>query len=126
MLSIFLKSATEEHIVKGAVLHGDAPRLLHVDGIDVEAPLERSLIYLRNRDVPGVIGKVGTILGEESINIANFSLGRRAAEKEIQKESDQTREAIAVVHVDGHVSEEVLAKLREIPAVQMAKAVRLF
>ena len=126
VLSIFLKSATEEHIVKGAVLHGDVPRLLHVDGIDVEAPLERSLIYLRNRDVPGVIGKVGTILGEESINIANFSLGRRAAGKEIQKESDQTREAIAVVHVDGHVSEEVLAKLREIPAVQMAKAVRLF
>ena len=82
VLSIFLKSSSEEHMVKGAVLHGDAPRLLHVDGIDVEAPLERNLIYLRNRDVPGVIGKVGTILGEESINIADFSLGRRAAEKD--------------------------------------------
>jgi D-3-phosphoglycerate dehydrogenase len=112
-------------MVKGAVLHGAAPRLLHVDGIDVEAPLERSLIYLRNRDVPGVIGKVGTILGEESINIADFSLGRRAVEKEVQKESDQPREAIAVVHVDGRVPEEVLAKLRTIPAVQKAKAVRL-
>ena len=66
VLSIVLKSSTEEHMVKGAVLHGTAPRLLHVDGIDVEAPLERNLIYLRNRDVPGVIGKVGTILGEES------------------------------------------------------------
>src|SRR5579862_1922421 len=80
VLSIFLKSSTEEHMVKGAVLHESAPRLLHVDGIDVEAPLERNLIYLRNRDVPGVIGKVGTILGEESINIADFSLGRRSAE----------------------------------------------
>ena len=125
VLSIFLKTATEEHMVKGAVLHGAAPRLLHVDGIDVEAPLERSLIYLRNRDVPGVIGKVGTILGEESINIADFSLGRRAVEKDVQKESDQPREAIAVVHVDGRVPEEVLAKLRTIPAVQKAKAVRL-
>ena len=95
--------------------------MLHVDGIDVEAPLERNLIYLRNRDVPGVIGKVGTILGEESINIADFSLGRRSAEK-----SEDVREAIAVVHVDGHVSDEVLAKLRTIPAVQKAKAVRLF
>ncbi len=120
-LSIFLKSATEEHMVKGAVLHETAPRLLHVDGIDVEAPLERNLIYLRNRDVPGVIGKVGTILGEESINIANFSLGRRAAES-----TDKAREAIAVVHVDGVVSDGVLAKLRKIPAVQQAKAVRLF
>ncbi len=121
VLSIFLKSAREEHMVKGAVLHGDAPRLLHVDGIDVEAPLERNLIYLRNRDVPGVIGKVGTILGEESINIADFSLGRRSSEK-----AEQAREAIAVVHVDGQVPEAVLARLRLIPAVQQAKAVRLF
>ena len=104
-----------------AVLHETEPRLLHVDGIDVEAPLERNLIYLRNRDVPGVIGKVGTILGEESINIANFSLGRRAADK-----SDQASDAIAVVHVDGNVSDAVLAKLKKIPAVQQAKAVRLF
>lgn len=121
VLSIFLKTASEEHMVKGAVLHGDAPRLLQVDGIDVEAPLERNLIYMRNRDVPGVIGKVGTILGEESINIADFSLGRRSAEI-----PDQPREAIAVVHVDGRISDEVLRRLREIPAVQTAKAVRLF
>ncbi len=121
VLSIFLKTARGEHMVKGAVLHESAPRLLHVDGIDVEAPLERNLIYLRNRDVPGVIGKVGTILGEESINIADFSLGRRSEAK-----ADQEREAIAVVHVDGPVPDAVLARLREIPAVQQAKAVRLF
>jgi D-3-phosphoglycerate dehydrogenase len=121
VLSIFLKTASEEHMVKGAVLHGHAPRLLHIDGIEVEAPLERNLIYMRNRDVPGVIGKVGTILGEESINIADFSLGRRT----VEKESD-SREAIAVVHVDGNVPDEVLKRLREIPAVQEAKAVRLF
>ena len=49
-----------------------------MDGIEAEAPLERNLIYMRNRDIPGVIGRVGTILGEHKINIANFSLGRRA------------------------------------------------
>jgi len=122
VLSILLKTASEEHWVKGAVLHKSAPRLLHVDDIDVEAPLERNLIYLRNRDVPGVIGKVGTILGEHKINIANFSLGRRAA----NGESATQPEAIAVVHIDGRVPEEVLKKLRKIPAVQQAKAVRLF
>ena len=122
VLSIFLKTSTEEHMVKGAVLHGETPRLLHVDGIDVEAPLERNLIYLRNRDVPGVIGKVGTVLGEESINIADFSLGRRTAEID----STQPRDAIAVVHVDGDVPEAVVAKLRQVPAVEQAKAVRLF
>ncbi|MCU1303986.1 MAG: D-3-phosphoglycerate dehydrogenase [Candidatus Sulfotelmatobacter sp.] len=121
VLSIYLKSSKEEHMVKGAVLRGTLPRLLHIDDIDVEAPLERDLIYLRNRDVPGVIGKVGTILGESEINIADFSLGRRSAEG-----SAETREAIAVVHVDGPVPDDVLKKLEEIPAVRQAKAVRLF
>jgi len=120
VLSIHLKSSREEHLVKGAVLRGTAPRLLHIDDIDVEAPLERDLIYLRNRDVPGVIGKVGTILGEGEINIADFSLGRRGAEASTE------REAIAVVHVDGPVPLDVLRKLEEIPAVRQAKAVRLF
>ncbi len=120
VITITLKTASEEHMVRGAVLHGETPRLLHVDGIDVEAPLERNLIYLLNRDVPGVIGKVGTILGEESINIADFSLGRRGGDK------DQEREAIAVVHIDGTVPDAVLIRLREIEAVKQAKAVRLF
>ncbi|MDQ1389265.1 MAG: D-3-phosphoglycerate dehydrogenase / 2-oxoglutarate reductase [Acidobacteriaceae bacterium] len=121
VLSIFLKSSKEQHMVKGAVLRGTLPRLLHVDDIDVEAPLERDLIFLRNRDVPGVIGRVGTILGENEINIADFSLGRRSVEV-----SSETREAIAVVHVDGPVPEGVLKKLEEIPAVRQAKGVRLF
>jgi D-3-phosphoglycerate dehydrogenase / 2-oxoglutarate reductase len=118
VLSILLKGGSEEHLVKGAVLHKHAPRLLHIDGIDVEAPLERHLIYLRNRDVPGVIGKVGTILGEHKINIADFSLGRRVG-------GAAPSEAIAVVHIDGKVSEEVLAELKKIPAVQQARAIRL-
>jgi D-3-phosphoglycerate dehydrogenase len=121
VLSIFLKSSKEQHMVKGAVLRGTLPRLLHIDDIDVEAPLERDLIFLRNRDVPGVIGRVGTILGENEINIADFSLGRRSVEV-----SSETREAIAVVHVDGPVPEGVLKKLEGIPAVRQAKAVRLF
>jgi D-3-phosphoglycerate dehydrogenase len=121
VLSITLKTASEEHIVKGSVLHKHEPRLLHVDGISVEAPLESNLIYMRNRDVPGVIGRVETILCAHKINIADFSLGRRA-----EKEAGETREAIAVVHVDAVVPEPVLAELRKAPGVQQAKAIRLF
>jgi D-3-phosphoglycerate dehydrogenase / 2-oxoglutarate reductase len=122
VLSVLLKTATGEHLVKGAVLHRDTPRLLHVDGIDVEAPLERDLIYMRNRDVPGVIGRVGTILGKHKINIANFSLGRRSG----NTKPGAPRQAIAVVHVDGKVPPEVVAELRKVPAVEQAKAIRLF
>lgn len=124
VLSVLLKTGGGEHRVKGAVLHGDAPRLLSVDDIDVEAPLERNLIFMRNRDVPGVIGKVGTILGEHKINIANFSLGRTgngATEKK-----GEPRKAVAVVHVDGRVPDDVLKVLRKVAAVELAKAIRLF
>src|SRR3989475_3522798 len=97
VLSIAIKTQQTKHVVKGAILREDTPRLLHVDGIDIEAPLEQNLIYMRNQDVPGVIGKVGTILGKHGINIANFSLGRRGGEAQ----PGVPREAIAVVHVDG-------------------------
>ena len=57
-------------------LHGSSPRLLSCDGIDIEAPLHGTLLFIRNLDVPGVIGRIGTILGEHKMNIANFALGR--------------------------------------------------
>jgi D-3-phosphoglycerate dehydrogenase len=122
VISIMFKSSGEEHLVKGAVLRRTAPRLLQIDGIDIEAPLERNLIYVLNRDVPGVIGKLGTILGDHEINIADFSLGRRGGEAV----GDTPREAIAVVHVDGRVPEAVLREICKIPAVKLAKAVELF
>jgi len=121
VLSISIKTQKQEHVVKGAVLREDTPRLLQVDGIDVEAPLEQNLIYMRNLDVPGVIGKVGTILGKHGINIANFSLGRRSG----GTQPGAALEAIAVVQVDGTVPEAVVAELRGISAVQQAKAVHL-
>jgi D-3-phosphoglycerate dehydrogenase len=92
-----------------------------VDGIDVEAPLEQNLVYMRNRDVPGVVGKIGSILGEHKINIANFSLGRRQG----TATSENPLEAVAVVHVDSPASQAVLAELAKIPAVQQAKSIRL-
>jgi D-3-phosphoglycerate dehydrogenase len=121
VITISIKAHQEKHGVKGAVLREDTPRLLHVDGIDVEAPLEQNLIYMRNQDVPGVVGKVGTVLGKHGINIANFSLGRRLGEET----AGAPREAIAVVHVDGSVPEAVVSELRGIPAVQQAKAIHL-
>jgi D-3-phosphoglycerate dehydrogenase len=121
VLSIQVDTRNEGHVVKGAVLRENTPRLLHVDGIDIEAPLEPNLIYMRNQDVPGVIGKVGTVLGAHNINIANFSLGRRTSGLKPNSPAD----AIAVVHVDSPVTDTVLAELKKIPAVEQAKAIQL-
>jgi D-3-phosphoglycerate dehydrogenase len=117
LLTLSLKTSKHERTVLGTVLHGTSPRLLRIDEIDVEAPLQGNIIYLRNRDVPGVIGRVGTVLGEHKVNIANFSLGR-------SEEAQEPRGAVAVVQVDSEVSDTVLQDLRKIEAVEVAKAIR--
>lgn len=116
-LTLSLKTSKQERTVAGTVLHGTSPRLLRIDEIDVEAPLQGNIIYLRNRDVPGVIGRVGTVLGQHNVNIANFSLGRA-------EQAQGPRGAVAVVQVDSEVSDIVLQDLRKIEAVEVAKAIR--
>jgi D-3-phosphoglycerate dehydrogenase / 2-oxoglutarate reductase len=119
--SIRVEVETEDGVtgVEGVVLL-DKPRLMLVDGIPCEAPLSGYLIYMKNRDVPGVIGHVGTVLGKNSINIANFSLGRRDA----PLAPGEPLEAVAIVSTDELVPESVLAQLRENPAVKIARAVQ--
>jgi D-3-phosphoglycerate dehydrogenase len=107
--------------VEGAVLLDVSPRLLSVDGIYVETPLGGHLVFMKNQDVPGVIGRVGTILGQHRINIANFALGRR----ENHAGPGEPAEAVAVVHVDEPVPEPVLDQLRSAAGVKFACAVEL-
>jgi D-3-phosphoglycerate dehydrogenase len=91
--------------------------VLQINGIACEAPLEGNLLVMTNRDVPGVIGQVGTLLGSQGLNIATFALGRR--------EAALGAEALAVVQLDGEVSEGILPLLRSIPNVMEARIVRL-
>jgi D-3-phosphoglycerate dehydrogenase / 2-oxoglutarate reductase len=90
-------------------------RILGIDDIDVEAPLRGTILFIRNQDVPGVIGKVGTLLGDRGINIANFALGR----------SPEKAEAIALVNLDQPVSASDLSDLRAIGAIRFATVVEV-
>jgi D-3-phosphoglycerate dehydrogenase len=72
---------------------------------------------MRNRDVPGVVGKVGTILGKHNVNIANFSLGRKG--------QAGNGEAIAVVQVDNAPPENALQELQHAPEMQEVRFVHL-
>jgi len=73
---------------------------------------------MHNLDVPGVIGQVGTILGKNRVNIADFSLGR-------EEQAREPRKALAVVRVDGPVPENVLQELRKASGVQEVRAMHL-
>ena len=118
VLTIVLHGPAGTSRASGTVIHGEQPRLLEFDRIDIETPLEGSLLVCRNLDVPGVIGQIGTTLGQQGVNIANFALGReRTGAKPVK--------ALAVVQVDEPVSESVLEALRSIEALLEAKLVKL-
>ncbi len=118
VLTIKLHSAAGESNASATVIRGEQPRLLVFEGIDIETPLEGNLLVCRNLDVPGVIGKIGTILGQHGVNIANFALGRqRSGVKPVQ--------ALAVVQVDAPVETPVLDALKTIEALLEAKPVSL-
>ena len=118
VLSIELHAASGVRHATATVIHGEQPRLLEFDGIDIEAPLEGNLLVCRNLDVPGVIGRIGTILGEQGVNIANFALGR-------ERGGTQPVKALAVVQVDAPVSDKVLEALYTIEALLEVKLVTL-
>jgi D-3-phosphoglycerate dehydrogenase len=97
-----------------------------VDGIDIESPLGRHLLYIRNRDIPGVVGKVGTILGEAEVNIADFALGRsQAAAVATTGKSKHNAFAVGILHVDEAVPQRALEKLRKVEAIVEARTVVL-
>jgi D-3-phosphoglycerate dehydrogenase len=106
-----------EFTVEGTVLHDGTPRVLQIGGIPVEAQLEGTILYLRNRDEPGVIGQVGSTLGKQGVNIATFALGRRDASR--------GAEAVSLVRLDGEVSASILGPIREIAAITEAKLLHL-
>ena len=118
VLTVELHTAAGVSRASATVIHGEQPRLLEFDGIDIETPLEGNLLVCRNYDVPGVIGKIGTILGQQGVNIANFALGRdRSGAKPVK--------ALAVVQVDAPVGPAVLDSLMTIEALLEAKPVSL-
>ncbi len=125
-LGVTLQSDDCQFSVEGTVVHGSALRLLRVDDIGIEAPLEGTLLFTRNRDVPGVIGQIGTVLGSRNINIATFALGRRERSGSLGSVgASGGAEALAIVRVDGPVPEALLEALRGISAVTFARLVQL-
>ena len=106
-----------ELVVEGTVLHDGTPRLLQINGIPLESQLEGVILYLRNRDEPGVIGHVGSTLGKLGVNIATFALGRRHAAV--------GSEAAALVRMDGEVSASILEPIRRIKAITEARLLDL-
>ncbi|MBT3929118.1 MAG: ACT domain-containing protein, partial [Rhodospirillaceae bacterium] len=109
-----LTVVTENHTrsIAGTLFGGDRPRVVDVKGVPMEAELGHHMLYVNNEDKPGLIGLLGTVLGDAGLNIATFQLGRTAAGDD----------AIAMVEVDQEVPADVLAAVAALPNVVQAKA----
>jgi D-3-phosphoglycerate dehydrogenase / 2-oxoglutarate reductase len=111
-IRVTLSDGRSEARAVGTLFSGRDARVVEVDGLPLEFRPEGTVVFLRNRDVPGVVGRVGTILGDGGINIADFSLARGAGDR-----------AAAIIAVDSVPPPDVLATLRGAPGVEEVRVV---
>jgi len=102
-IKLTVVTETRERSVGGTVFSDGKPRFIQIKGINIDASIWPNMIYTTNKDLPGIIGLLGKTLGENGVNIANFTLGRAI----------QNGEAIALLSVDDPVPAIVLDKLLE-------------
>ena len=106
-----VKTEKQERSVAGTVFSDGKPRIIQIKGIDLEAGFAPRMLYITNKDRPGFIGRLGTLLGAEKLNIATFNLGRAAPGDD----------AISLIEVDEPISDAVIAKVGSLEGVVQAK-----
>lgn len=115
LITFRASSARDEMCVSGTLFSEKNQRIVGVNSFRVEFKPEGYLIYIINKDVPGVVGKVGTILGDREINIAEYNLARTAT----------AGKAMAIITVDSPLDPETLNFLRSFKEMEEVKQVRL-
>jgi D-3-phosphoglycerate dehydrogenase / 2-oxoglutarate reductase len=115
LITFRTSSPTEETCVSGTVFHENNQRVVSVNNYRVEFKPEGHVLYIINKDVPGVVGRVGTTLGDHEVNIAEYNLARNA--------SGGT--AMAIITIDSPISTDALTALRVMPAIKEVRQLRL-
>ena len=100
-IKVTVVTADRERSIGGTVFSDGKPRFIQIKGINIDAEVGANMLYTTNEDVPGIIGSLGQTLGENGVNIANFTLGR----------ADAGGEAIALLYVDEPIQGNVLLAL---------------
>ena len=100
-IKVTVVTEKRERSIAGTVFSDGKPRFIQIKGINIDAEIGANMLYTTNEDVPGIIGTLGQTMGENGVNIANFTLGR----------SDRGGEAIALLYVDDAVPATIVGKL---------------
>lgn len=115
MISVALMSGNAQREVRGTALPGSEPRLLGIDGFDLDMPLDGDFLLSIHADVPGIIGRVGSLLGSKNVNIARMGLGRE----------QKGGKALLLVSVDNPVDDAVVREMRSTKEFQEIRTVLL-
>ena len=105
LITIKLTTAEGTTTISATIFDDNVQRIVAINGFDIEVALRGDMIMLKNTDIPGVIGSVGTILSNNNVNISDFSLSR-----------NDKGEALAVILVDGAVCENTMSALDALEA----------
>ncbi|HEX6086560.1 MAG TPA: NAD(P)-dependent oxidoreductase, partial [Thermoanaerobaculia bacterium] len=115
LITFRASTATEETCVSGTVFHEKNQRVVSVNNFRVEFNPEGHILYILNKDVPGVVGRVGTTLGDHEVNIAEYNLAR----------SQSGGTAMAIITIDSPLSADALTALRVMPAIKEVRQLRV-
>ncbi|MBU6475463.1 MAG: phosphoglycerate dehydrogenase [Alphaproteobacteria bacterium] len=113
LISVTVVTAAGKNVVAGTVF-GEHPRIVDIDGVPVETGVGKNMLYIVNADKPGLIGAVGTLLGDAKINIADFTLGRIPGKNK----------AVALISIDEKIPEDIVGKITKLPHVERAQALK--
>ncbi len=104
-----------ERVISGTLFGGQHPRIVEVSKYRIDVEPEGTMLIMMNKDVPGVIGQVGTLLGKHGVNIAEWRLGR----------SEKGDQALAMINLDSDLSDTALTEIESLPAILKVKLVQL-
>ncbi|OHD95354.1 MAG: phosphoglycerate dehydrogenase [Sulfurimonas sp. GWF2_37_8] len=114
LITVKLTTAEGTTSISATIFDDGVKRMVAIDGFDIEVALKGDMIMFKNSDVPGVIGSIGTTLGKNNVNIADFSLAR-----------NNKAQALAIILVDSPVNEKTLSELESLEACISVNYVRL-
>ena len=113
-IRVSIETENAKHNVDGTLFGLNDPRIICIDAVPIESEITDHMLFIRNKDEPGLIGGLGSILGDAGVNVASFSLGR-------QKTGGK---ALAIVSVDGDITKETITKIRDLPLIEQAQLLK--
>jgi D-3-phosphoglycerate dehydrogenase len=114
-IAVQVEAGSDRHTATGTMYNGLGPRLVEVDGYRIDVMPAGHLLYTQHRDKPGMIGKIGTMLGEANINIAAMQVGRK----------EEGGQAVMLLSVDKAIPADILDRIKSLPDIDQVRSIEL-